>query len=283
MGPGQKRYKLKVMCAPWFSSRSHPDGRLLVELPDDSPLFHGHFPGFPVVPGIAFLAMVQAALPAARRLASFHRVRFRRLVQHGGRFAVTLAPARRGGESDLHFAVLRGEEPICGGRVHAPPWGEDPPALLPSPNGPPPAGMPEVVARIPHQGRMRLLQGVEAVEPGHCIGAARVHQDWPLVWRGSASIVTLVELSAQTASALIAWEERDAGGEGGKGVLVGLPTVSASRERIPVGTELRAVVRAGVRMDSYATFSGQVNTAAGEPLVELSLQAIRGVEPPTEA
>lgn len=86
----------------------------------DSPFFDGHFPDHPVVPGIAMLSMVEAAValtPGGRQVAGFRRVRFRLAVEQGGAFAITLRESPRFPGERLLFEVRYGGQKACEGQV----------------------------------------------------------------------------------------------------------------------------------------------------------------------
>ena len=90
----------------------------LVRVPAGSPWFDGHFPGRPVLPGIAQLAMVQdllaRVLGGGWRIAALRRVRFRQAVGPGAALRVV---ARRQAEAagEFNFRILEGEALVCGG------------------------------------------------------------------------------------------------------------------------------------------------------------------------
>lgn len=72
---------------------------LKTEVGPESPWFSGHFPGEPVLPGVAQLKMV---LDAARRLrgggiriAGVKRIRFRRVIRPDERLTITVTPHKR--------------------------------------------------------------------------------------------------------------------------------------------------------------------------------------------
>ena len=66
---------------------SRPDGVTLLAIPDAGPLFEGHFPGRPILPGILLLHLALREAP----LAGIEMLRFRRLVLPGERLASYLA------------------------------------------------------------------------------------------------------------------------------------------------------------------------------------------------
>src|SRR5581483_3346026 len=76
--------------AGWYARRCAPavgstgwstmarDDRVRIEVPADSPLFAGHFPGHPILPGIAHLSFVEQALGSP--ITAARSVRLRRPV-----------------------------------------------------------------------------------------------------------------------------------------------------------------------------------------------------------
>ena len=80
--------------------------------------FDGHFPGFPVLPGVAQLAMVVAVLEEALetrvRVIDVSRVRFKLAVLPGQELSVRITPK----ESDprtYKFRLMKGQELACTG------------------------------------------------------------------------------------------------------------------------------------------------------------------------
>ena len=67
-----------------------------VSVPADSLWFQGHFPGDPMLPGIAQLHLVMEALKEALgegiRLAGLKRVRFKRVIRPGEAIAIAAEP-----------------------------------------------------------------------------------------------------------------------------------------------------------------------------------------------
>ncbi|HTQ80885.1 MAG TPA: hypothetical protein VMM92_12885 [Thermoanaerobaculia bacterium] len=109
---------------------SGPEGNgwgLAVRIPEDSALFTGHFPGHPILPGIAHLALVTRAISDWRgrkvALAGVRSIKLRRPVGPGETLLVRLsAPAadgslgfvleRQGGEIEV---LSRGTVLVSGG------------------------------------------------------------------------------------------------------------------------------------------------------------------------
>ena len=95
-----------------------PAHKAEVYVPADSPWFDGHFPGRPVLPGIAQLAMVQdllvRALAGGGRIGALRRVRFKRAVGPKARLTVVTRP-QGDGVGEVNFRILEGEALVCGG------------------------------------------------------------------------------------------------------------------------------------------------------------------------
>jgi len=95
------------------------DCRAVVRVPADSPWFDGHFPGRPVLPGIAQLAMVQdliaRALPGSGRIAALRRVRFKQAVLPGATLTVVARPSAGAGAAEVTFRIIDDTALICSG------------------------------------------------------------------------------------------------------------------------------------------------------------------------
>lgn len=98
------------------------DGVLVAEVrvPAESPWFDGHFPGHPVLPGIAQLGMVadliRTALGLPARVVGVSRVRFKQMVLPDDRLQVSAAP-RAGSDGAYAFRITRQEAVVCSGTM----------------------------------------------------------------------------------------------------------------------------------------------------------------------
>lgn len=88
----------------------------------DSPWFSGHFPGEPILPGIAQLSMVLETLRAAAdkrmRIAGVRRVRFKLAVRPGEILRIYVKPDRKSTTSHS-FQIKIGDAIACSGTLIA--------------------------------------------------------------------------------------------------------------------------------------------------------------------
>jgi 3-hydroxyacyl-[acyl-carrier-protein] dehydratase len=88
----------------------------------DSPWYDGHFPGHPILPGIAILALVEEAIVASelaegRRvtITGVGRVRFRLPVGPDDRMEIRIVREQRGDGWRYPCTVAVAGEPVCTG------------------------------------------------------------------------------------------------------------------------------------------------------------------------
>ncbi len=114
--------------------RSGADGSDLeaaVDLPADSPWFDGHFPGRPVLPGVAWLVLAAQAAREhercrGRRVAvvGFRFVRFKQPVEGPARLTLRISDSAREGEAELRFDGAADGRDVCRGLVRV--WAGEP-------------------------------------------------------------------------------------------------------------------------------------------------------------
>jgi 3-hydroxyacyl-[acyl-carrier-protein] dehydratase len=90
--------------------------------PQGSPWFDGHFPGQPILPGIAMISMAfdaarqKEALEGRRiRLKAVKRVRFKKPVRPEEPFKLALKREQKEGGISYNFTILLGGEVACTG------------------------------------------------------------------------------------------------------------------------------------------------------------------------
>ena len=91
-----------------------------IELVPDSLWFSGHFPGDPILPGIAQLGMVLDALEQSNnqklKVAGVSRVRFKRIVRPGDRLSIGITPVAEK-HGSYSFRVSVDKDPACSGTM----------------------------------------------------------------------------------------------------------------------------------------------------------------------
>jgi 3-hydroxyacyl-[acyl-carrier-protein] dehydratase len=98
----------------------------LAEVPADSPWFSGHFPGEPILPGIALVHIVKQAITQDAlkkgeelQLHALKRVRFTQPVRPGDTLSVNISSEEKGEEVLFHFKVLCKENVVSSGMIAA--------------------------------------------------------------------------------------------------------------------------------------------------------------------
>jgi len=89
-----------------------------VRVPADSFWFSGHFPGEPILPGVAQLGMVFAAIQKFEtrklKVLSISRVRFKQIVRPKDQIKIVLSP-RKGWPGSYYFRLALEKELTCSG------------------------------------------------------------------------------------------------------------------------------------------------------------------------
>jgi 3-hydroxyacyl-[acyl-carrier-protein] dehydratase len=98
----------------------------LADVPADSPWFSGHFPGEPILPGIALIymteqAIIQDALARGEQvqLHALKRVRFTRPVRPGETLSISISGEEAGEDILFSFKVANKENVVCSGAIVA--------------------------------------------------------------------------------------------------------------------------------------------------------------------
>ena len=102
----------------WYSLRntdllSSNEIIMEAEVGPDSPWFSGHFPGEPILPGIAQLAMALDAIKRLNqkslRISGVKRVRFKQVIKPDDKLIITVAPHKKDALSYLFRIMVNGE------------------------------------------------------------------------------------------------------------------------------------------------------------------------------
>ncbi len=101
---------------------ANPEGSIgaQVVVPPDSPWFSGHFPGNPVLPAVAQLAIVQDVIQKAtgpdRIFKAVNRIKYRRIIRPDELINISVTPIDSG-KGNYSFNITVNEEIACKGRV----------------------------------------------------------------------------------------------------------------------------------------------------------------------
>ena len=94
--------------------------RAAVRVPAESDWFAGHFPGDPILPGIAQLGMVREiagrALGDHARLSGFSRIKFKKIIRPGDGLTITLT-CRTDLPGMVAFRIESGADIACSGTL----------------------------------------------------------------------------------------------------------------------------------------------------------------------
>lgn len=100
-----------------------------VSIPAESPWFEGHFPGDPLLPGIAQLHMVMEAIRATLNeavcLTGLKRVRFKRIIRPEETIDIAVDPVEDKSGMYRFQLTIEGEIACSGIMLTGPPEGED--------------------------------------------------------------------------------------------------------------------------------------------------------------
>lgn len=221
----------------------------------------GHFPGRPILPAVALLALVVEQLsresqsPLPLRTIPF--LRLRQLVVPGDR--LTLATRRRNGER-VSVEVRRDRVVVTNGELGLG-RPEAPAGTLAHRTVGASQGAP-IETLLPQQPPMRFVTSIVGEMPEGLVCEARIPAACALVVGGSAPAFAAVEAAAQTAAL---WEavrrSRESRGAGPRvGYLVALRDLVFFAERIPADAPLVASVRldgAALPLTHYAIEVGR--------------------------
>jgi predicted hotdog family 3-hydroxylacyl-ACP dehydratase len=246
--------------------------RTPLAVPPGGPLFEGHFPGRPILPGVALLDLALRALDPRRgpeALARLDFLRLRRVVLPGERLEVEVEPAE-----PLRLTVRRGEELVAQAGLTlgdvAPPAAETAkhlPAGARPPAGASEAGGPDLDRLLPHRPPMRFITGIEALADDGVVCSVRLKERGPFTAEGPAPALVAIEMAAQAAAAFAGLR---ASGGPRPGYLVGARDVRFHRRRIPAGAPCSAAVRVAGGAGDLSTFDFEV-VCGGESVATGSL------------
>lgn len=221
-----------------------------IEIPDDGPWFEGHFPGRPILPGVAELALAIAALRRETGrtlpLRGIAFARLRQLVLPGDRLQLS---ARAGDTNQqdaarLRFDLKRDGVPIANGEFIV---GETPPAEPGEATGAQNATggrYPAPQALLPQQPPMCFLTTIVGQHGDALHAMARIPRRCALVHDDAAPALALIEAAAQAAAAWETLRRQTAQGNAAPrvGYLVAMRDVAFFTAQIPAEQEFAVSV-----------------------------------------
>lgn len=251
-----------------------------IAVPANGPWFEGHFPGRPILPGVAALALVLDTLARETRnpvgLRGIAFARLRQLVLPGDRLELVTRELDNG---HLRFGLRREDIVVANGElILGPP--DQAPAKSSVDTAPCPVAAPPLDALLPHRPPMRMLTAILSATDSSLSAAALVPAACALVRDGSVPALAGLEAAAQAAAA---WEAMRRWRDGGDvapriGYLVILRDVVFFAERLPAQRGLLASVRLQATVSRLTYYQAEVSMD-GRPIVRGTIGTfLAGVE-----
>jgi 3-hydroxyacyl-[acyl-carrier-protein] dehydratase len=222
-----------------------------IDVPSAGAWFEGHFPGRPILPGVAELALVVEALAreAGRPvpLQGIAFARLRQLVLPGDRLELIAREliARESEVARLRIDLKRDDVLVANGELilgqpRASGGGTTIPVASPMQD----TSFPQLDDLLPHRPPMRFLTAILQETANGLTCAARIPARCAMVSGGNAPPVAAIEAAAQAAAA---WEAlrrwRDAGHAAPRiGYLVALREMIFFTDRVPADRDLQVSV-----------------------------------------
>jgi len=187
--------------------------RRSIEIPSSGPLYEGHFPRRPILPGVGLLdlalrTLASGASPALRGITT---LRLRRPVAPGDVLELDVQAFAPDGR--VRFEVRRAAEVVANGVVLLGVPSSETGAATP-PREPPPAagratlargprqasGVPVLDDLLPHRPPMRFVEEIVTETDGGVVCAVRVPERSAFSAGGSAPALVALEMAAQSAA-----------------------------------------------------------------------------------
>ncbi len=243
----------------------------VVEVPDGGAWFAGHFPGHPILPGVAQFALALEALGHTTGVRGVAHARLRQLVSPGERLDIF---SRDAPEHRLRIDLKRGATIVSNAEfILGTPLIADALAIA-HPTTASGEKFPALDDLMPHRPPMRFLAKISHASERGLHGTARIPGECAMARNGLASPLAAVEAGAQAAAA---WEALHRWRGGGKtsprmGYLVALRDVEFFAASVPADRDLSVAIelesatpplthyRIDVRLDGAPLVRGTVAT-----------------------
>ena len=229
-----------------------------IAVPASGPLYEGHFPGLPILPGIGLIDLSIRALTtagAAPTLREITSLRLRKLVVPGD--SLDLAMKSFEPDGAVRFEVRRGAEIVANASVVLGACRSHQPDRAPIPCGPRRVvEAPPLDSLLPHRPPMRFIEGVEAELDDGLVCAASVPGRSAFAEDGSAPGIVAVEMAAQCAAVFEALRRtrKDEGAGPLIGYLVGARDVRFARGRVEADRSFLATIRQSMNAPPLSTY-----------------------------
>jgi 3-hydroxymyristoyl/3-hydroxydecanoyl-(acyl carrier protein) dehydratase len=240
------------------------------EVPAGSPLFAGHFPGHPILPGIAHLAFARQALSEAAgrdisdiALQEIRSLKLRKPAGPGD--ALDLLLEGPDGDGTARIELRRGPEIVSLGtvRVGSAEWMRGEAFLGEAPIAS--ADFPPAAELVPHAPPARFVQGVVELSPEGLVCLAEIPSLHPLARNGRVPSFLGLEAAAQAAAILEALGRKDQAPGPRLGYLVGLRDARFGVPHLPADRPMRVEVRLHGSVPPLAMY----RVSLGEPGAEI--------------
>ncbi|HEV7672155.1 MAG TPA: hypothetical protein VGS22_26865 [Thermoanaerobaculia bacterium] len=242
----------------WIGREETAEGILLtVEIGAESPAFRGHFPGRPILPAVAQLALIEQGIAAldeepadpSLSIAEISGLRLRRTVGPGERLTLRLAAANETGAR--RFEIRSDGGSVSGGTVRTTRKGADELGGAPSVSTASTSALDletlpkpiEAAGRVPHVPPALLIESLVTRGPSGARGRALISADSPFAAVGKAPSYLGLEIAAQTAALVEALGREGEDSAPRVGYLVAIRQARCFARTLPVGEPLDVVVR----------------------------------------
>lgn len=242
------------------------------EIAADSPFFAGHFPGHPILPGIAQLSLVSEALGGVS-IAEIPSLRLRSPVRPGDVLAARIDGPAEDGTVRFELKALNELEEegaaVSSGSLRIGVPGGPAPDFLAAADRPEPSH-PPVESVIPHAPPARLVRSVSEFSPEGLAGVAEIPGASPFAAGDQAPTFVGLEAAAQGAAVLEALLRRE--GSGPRiGYLVGIRGARFAAPMLPVDRPFRFTVRLTGSAPPLSVYEVRVEGDAGAELLRGSI------------